>query len=102
VFGCARVLCSRSIEEEAIGPNVVRALELTSPVNRASIKEQVPLGLRTTFSNFAGVQDTAYSRRSGPENGNTSALSCKKRDRTTVRSRLLVYFLPTFGVKSRK
>jgi ubiquinone/menaquinone biosynthesis C-methylase UbiE len=51
--------CSLSIiEEEDIGPNVVRALELTSAVNRVAIKDQVPLGLRRTFSNFAGIQDT--------------------------------------------
>jgi ubiquinone/menaquinone biosynthesis C-methylase UbiE len=46
------------VAEEDITSRVVRALELTSERNAKDIKEQVPLGLRSTFSNFAGIKDT--------------------------------------------
>ena len=51
--------CGLSIEEEEdITPAVVRALEITSEQNRKGIQEQVPLGLRSSFRNFAGIRDT--------------------------------------------
>lgn len=51
--------CGLSIEEEEdITPAVSRALLITSEENRRKIQEQVPLGLRSIFRNFAGIQDT--------------------------------------------
>jgi ubiquinone/menaquinone biosynthesis C-methylase UbiE len=51
--------CGLSIEEEEdITLAVTRALEITSEENRKKIKQQVPFGLRSIFSNFAGIQDT--------------------------------------------
>ena len=51
--------CGFSIEEEEdITPAVSRALRITSEYNRKEIQKQVPLGLRSIFCNFAGLQDT--------------------------------------------
>lgn len=46
------------VEEEDIGAGVVRALALNSVRHRASIHSEVPVGLRTVFSNFSGIEGT--------------------------------------------
>jgi len=46
------------IEQEDITSNVVQALELNSQRHSASIQKEVPIGLRTVFRNFAGVEGT--------------------------------------------
>jgi hypothetical protein len=45
-------------EEEDITPAVSCALRITSEQNRKKIQEQVPIGLRSIFCNFAGIRDT--------------------------------------------
>jgi ubiquinone/menaquinone biosynthesis C-methylase UbiE len=45
-------------EEEDITPAVSCALGITSEQNRKKIQEQVPVGLRSIFRNFAGIRDT--------------------------------------------
>ena len=51
--------CGLSIEEEEdITPAVSCALRITSEQNRKKIQEQVPVGLRSIFRNFAAIQDT--------------------------------------------
>lgn len=51
--------CGLSIEEEEdITPAVMQALGITSEQNRKKIQEQVPVGLRSIFRNFAAIRDT--------------------------------------------
>ena len=46
------------VEDQEVTSGVVRALEATSLRNAEEIRKQVPWGLRSTFSNFAGIKDT--------------------------------------------
>jgi len=46
------------VEEEDITACVVRALQLTTEKNATEIRAQVPRGVRSLFSNFAGIEGT--------------------------------------------
>lgn len=48
------------LEEENITPNVLRALDLDSARKQALIDSQVPLLLRRTFKEFAGLQGSDF------------------------------------------